>query len=176
MANSKFDSDKAIEAIAYVISQLPDKNKSIYFVVKMFYYADKNHLERYGRQITGDEFAAMRDGPVGSGIYDIIKYVRGDGLYLFPERAKDIFAVENNKNLHLVAEPNLDLLSESDIECLNDAIRAYGDKSFSWIKNDTHDNAWDAADENGSMDLLEIARLLPNADEVVEHLSNPYPD
>ncbi len=38
--------------------------------------------ESFGRLITGDHYNAMKDGPVASNTYDIIKIARGDGRYI----------------------------------------------------------------------------------------------
>ena len=175
MQNTSFDSEKAIAAIAYVTSKMPEENRTIYFVLKMFYFADKYHLERYGRQIINDTYAAMKDGPVSSSAYDIVKHVRGDGRYIGAEHAVNVFGV-NGRNIWNISDPEMDLLSDSEIECLDDSIQNFGHKSFTWIRDFTHDGAWEAADENGKMNLFDIARLLPNSDELVEHLTNPYPD
>ncbi|MCW7083120.1 Panacea domain-containing protein [Escherichia coli] len=71
MLNVRFDSEKALEAILYVASKAPIPD--IYHVGKILYYADRFHLESFGRLITGDHYNAMKDGPVASNTYDIIK-------------------------------------------------------------------------------------------------------
>jgi uncharacterized phage-associated protein len=39
--------------------------------LKLVYFADRYHLRRYGRPITGDEYLAMPYGPVASGAKDL---------------------------------------------------------------------------------------------------------
>ena len=39
-------------------------------------FADKKHLERYGRFITGDTYSAMENGPVPSFAYDVVKCIK----------------------------------------------------------------------------------------------------
>lgn len=39
--------------------------------LKLIYFADRYHLRRYGRPITGDEYLAMPYGPVASGAKDL---------------------------------------------------------------------------------------------------------
>ncbi|WP_255566960.1 MULTISPECIES: Panacea domain-containing protein [unclassified Photorhabdus] len=80
MLSARFDSEKAIESILYVASTAPISD--IYHVGKILYFADRLHLERYGRLITGDNHLAMKDGPVAENAYDIIKVARGDGRFI----------------------------------------------------------------------------------------------
>ncbi len=167
-----FNREKTIEAIAYIANGLPQQNRTKYYVVKMFYYADKYHLERYGRQVTGDNYIAMKNGPVPSGAYDEIKNVaRGSEL---SNHASNIFSVRGNA-INSISSPNLDLFSESEIECFDEAIKVNGSKSFGEIMNETHDEAWHSANENDSISLVAIASMLPNAKELIEHLNDPNP-
>lgn len=41
--------------------------------LKLVYFADRYHLRRFGRPITGDEYYAMTFGPVASGAKDLIE-------------------------------------------------------------------------------------------------------
>lgn len=41
--------------------------------LKLVYFADRYHLRRFGRPITGDEYLAMPYGPVASGAKDLIE-------------------------------------------------------------------------------------------------------
>jgi uncharacterized phage-associated protein len=56
------------------------------------YFADRKHLEKYGRFICGDSYVAMKHGPVPSEIYDILKAVISDTVLSFKpyEAAKKV--------------------------------------------------------------------------------------
>ncbi len=69
MLKIRFDSEKALEAILYVASKAPVPD--IYHVGKILYYADRAHLERYGRLITGDEYKAMIEQNGGKNVGSI---------------------------------------------------------------------------------------------------------
>jgi uncharacterized phage-associated protein len=167
MPNPKFDPRKALEILLYVTQQCRD----IYTALKVVYFADKAHLSRYGRLIAGDRYVAMRHGPVPSGLYDIIKAVRGDGAPLaFGTQAKEAFAIEGN-SINPIRRPDLSVLSESDKECLDQAIREYGHKSFDELKRLSHDAAFDAADENDFIAIEALARSLPNGEALLEYLN-----
>jgi len=72
-----FDREKAIEATLFMAKLLPNPTK--HSISKMFYLADKLHLQEYGRLICGDRYIAMEYGPVPSAIYDMMKVAAGQG-------------------------------------------------------------------------------------------------
>ncbi len=162
------DIHKAIEVLLYVANQVPDT----YNALKVIYFADKHHLGEYGRLIYGDDYVAMRLGPVPSLAYDIVKKMRGDGASWLTLPKSPDFSVEGN-NIVPNRTPELDLLSESDIESLNKAIEQYGKMSFGELRDISHkDEAFRAVDEKDIMSLELIAQSLPNGDEVLEYLRN----
>jgi hypothetical protein len=65
------DETKALEALVLVAKAWPEITP--FFAAKVFFLAEKWHLNRFGRPIIGDTYVAMHDGPVPSAIYDIIK-------------------------------------------------------------------------------------------------------
>ncbi len=69
-----FDEDVAIEVILYIANRVP--HPTFHLIFKIMYFADKAHLERYGRFICGDSYVAMRNGPVPSVTYDMLKGIR----------------------------------------------------------------------------------------------------
>jgi len=73
-----FKAEKSVEAILYIAQNV--KQPTFHSISKMMYFADKVHLEKYGRFICGDNYVAMKHGPVPSGTYDILKVARGDGF------------------------------------------------------------------------------------------------
>lgn len=165
---SRFNVEKAIEVLLYVSQRVQD----LYVALKVVYFADREHLSRYGRLICGDSYVAMQYGPVPSGLYDLVKSVRGDGYCPIDLPLSDAFAVEN-RSIRPKRAPNLDLLSESDIECLDEAIAKYGGLSFNQLKRLTHrDRAFRAADGSGFMSLESIVLSLPDGKLLLEHLND----
>jgi len=169
----KFDPEKAVEVILYIASRAPVRN--IYRVLKLLYFADKAHLEQYGRFICGDSYVAMKSGPVPSGTYDIIRHIRGDGIYSFAEHARHAFAVHENHQISPLRDPDLTFFSESDLECLDLAVKEYGALSGAQLKRLSHDQACRAADENDFIDIEQIARMFPGGEKLIKHLQDPYP-
>jgi uncharacterized phage-associated protein len=170
----KLDIRKAIEAVIYVASKAPIPD--IYHVGKAFYFADKDHLELYGRLICGDRYIAMEAGPVPSAVYDLIKDVRDHRNFSRVYRqALESFSV--SKEDHMVKplrEPKLDCLSESDIECLNRAIEQIGKLPFGELKELSHDGAYLKADRNDDISLTSIIDTLPSSESLKRHISDSY--
>jgi uncharacterized phage-associated protein len=169
----RFDRRKGIEAILYVASRVNDP--TFHRVSRILYFADKYHLAHYGALICGDDYLAMKHGPVPSGIYDILKAVHGDGDFGTGKEAANALTVESGKRVRPLRDPNLNELSESDREALDSAIAEYGQLSFSELTKLSRDSAWDAADENEFMDIVEIARSTPNSEQLVAHIRDPFP-
>lgn len=66
--------------------------------------------------------------------------------------------------------PNMDFFSESDIECLEESIRKYGNMTFDQLKTVSHDQAYLAAGENDFIDIEQIISTFPNAKAVLENV------
>lgn len=164
----RFDSEKAIEVIVYLAEHAPIPD--IYHILKIIYFADKEHLERYGRFICGDSYVAMKHGPVPSATYDIIKYVRGDGYIAFNEHASRSFEVQPDERILPCRPANLDLMSESDLSCLKWAIENVGRLSFDELKKRSHDYAYETADINDFMPVEKIAETFPDGKLLIDYL------
>lgn len=121
------NSDKILDAIYWVVKNYP--NVSDLYISKIFYYADKEHLVKYGRPITGDIYFALKNGPVPSLILNILnsKYEYVDHNLILEFR-KYVHATRTNAKssfsiLEHTPKKNYDFLSESDIECLEFGIK-----------------------------------------------------
>ncbi|ULR31198.1 SocA family protein [Dickeya fangzhongdai] len=171
MLKTRFDSEKALEAILYIASKAPIPD--IYHVGKILYFSDRLHLERYGRLISGDSYHAMKDGPVASNTYDIIKIARGDGRYI--PNGCDVNAIREafsvgGMNVTPLRVPDEDVFSDSDVACIDEIIDKYGNMSFAEIRRISHDRAWESADQNGEMPLEAIAAECKNSELLLSYL------
>ena len=173
-----FDAEKAIEAVVYIAGRC--QNPGFHSISKVMYFADRAHLQRYGRFITGDRYVAMKHGPVPSATYDILKIVRDDEGHLpfdkaVFDRARGAFQVHSSRIVVPKRDPALDLLSRSDRECLDASIKKYGNMSFQDLTDASHDEAWKATGENDIMEIEQIAATLVNGGEIVEYLNDRHP-
>lgn len=168
----RFNLDKVLEAILLVASKVPEP--TLHKISKMFYFADKLHLERYGCVLSEDTYHAMEYGPVPSHIYNIMKYAGGAENLPPTDKSPAIRAamklLADRRTVSALRDPNLDVLSESEVECLLDVINEHGKKSLGRLSDDTHDSAWKSVAENETIPLKAIVDTLPNAEEVSRYL------
>ncbi|MFV3077199.1 Panacea domain-containing protein [Niveispirillum fermenti] len=147
----QYDEKKAVEALTHIASKWP--GVTVFFASKILFFAEKYHLNRYGRPIVADTFIAMPNGPVPSSVYDMIKGrvdLLGD-----PESVFTAIEVGQKSYPQVRARraPDLDVLSPSDVECLDEAIAFCRQYSFSALSSLTHqERAWMEAPVNGPMD------------------------
>lgn len=174
MLRTRFDSEKALEAILYVASKAPIPD--IYHVGKILYFADRLHLERFGRLITGDKYRAMKDGPVAHHSYDLIKIARGRPAVLpqgcDPEEVKRSLCVESKAyNVTALRSADEDAFSDSDLACIDEAIEQYGHRSFTEIRKISHDAVWSSVELNANIPLEIIAENCQDGDKLVAYLT-----
>ena len=150
----KFDFPRTLAAITYIASRgIPDL--TTYKILKIIFLADKYHLVRYGRTITGDKYCALPDGPVPSLIYDIFK--KQVLKTPFTEEGRRILENIKVNKPRFIGNPTFKAikaydateLSKSDIGALNKAINDFGKLSYGQLKKLTHkmaafDRAWSA--------------------------------
>jgi len=175
MAKPKFDHRKALHALLFVVTHLP-RPANLYNVLKCLYYADRKHLQEYGRQIYGETFYALEHGPVPSAAYEIVKYVNGKAKWdlQFPE-AFELLEVDDHY-LSARGAVDTDLLSRSDMACLLDAARKYGAMPFGRLKKLSHQGkAFANADPNGEMKLSDLVDELKGSGAVASHLKDRAP-
>lgn len=163
MLKFNFEPDKALAALLYVSHRLmersvtnPTVTPDIHRISKILYFADQKHLARYGRPILGDFFIAMKDGPVPSETYDMIKSVRGDSTFCPAGDYGQYFDVKGYL-IHPKQEPDLDELSESDLKCINESTIENQDLSFDDLKKKSHDLAYDNASRNDRIPFKKMA-------------------
>lgn len=161
----QFDERKGTEALAYMASKWP--RISIFYASKVLFFAEKKHLNAYGRPIVADTFIAMPNGPVPSTLYDFIKgnlALAGD-----PDAFRD--AIDASDHPRLVAKRpfNPETLSESDLECIDSAIAFCKTKGFGHLSQLTHqERAWAEAFANSAMDYeLFIDEDNPHREEIL---------
>ncbi|MFH1115121.1 MAG: Panacea domain-containing protein [Pseudomonadota bacterium] len=131
-----FNKEKTTAALLH----LADKAGSmdLYALMKMFYWADKEHFQQFGRTITGDEYEAEPYGPLPSKIYyGMINSVRTDNIWDFD--LAEHFVVEDNSVIPR-KQPDYRKLSESDVAVLDRVYARHGDKGFDELEKAAHDD------------------------------------
>lgn len=164
--------DKIVAVVKLVLSNLEDHKCDFHKLFKILYFAERSHLSVYGRPITGDRFVAMKNGPVPSVIYDILKYLREGSIFVSDvDFAKD-FLVEDRYHLKLNNhELNMDILSESEIECLTQSIAENRNLSFDKLTDKSHDVAWSRAEKDDVISLFDIAEAGGANEDMLNYIS-----
>lgn len=136
---------------------------------KILYYAQQQHLVRYGRTIINDTFQARQRGPVCGFVRKGLKLVEHskvleEDFLLFGKniqvtRGKDCQIIKSDER------PDLDELSVSEIKCLDTYIEKFRNMDSEAVSAYSHkDKAWETAYNRAQTDpqlrvmtILEIA-------------------
>ena len=136
---------------------------TVYYIVKTAFVAQQKHLAKYLCPLFYDKIAALQFGPVPSGLYDALKIARGDANTMYFHRNDDLHLVYDSISFSdeiFTADENPDMnyLSSSAIECINEALEVVSSMSFEDIDNATHGNQRNRAYNNpGSKNMSYLA-------------------
>ena len=167
---TQFESRKLIEMVLYILERTGGID--FYHVFKILYFAEMEHLAKWGSRIVPDEFRALKYGPVPSTLYAAIKELNTPKIRLAEELAAVTkFAGEDAPNVLLPKQKaNLKFLSKSEIEALNKSIDENKSLTFTQLMYKSHDEAWSEANRrvngNNIISPVSIAKIL-NADEAI---------
>ena len=164
----RFDERKTINSVLYIAERL--QRKDFHKIFKLLYFSDREHLNIYGRTITGDTYIAMSDGPVPSNLYDIFKSVRGDGYYKDDGKFGQYFSIVDWDLVKTKVQPDLKELSQTDIKCIDNSLRIFGAMSWDEIREKSHDYAWRNTIPNRAIDFSNIIREIGGEDDYIEYL------
>jgi hypothetical protein len=132
----KYNKEKAVEMMIYIVSKVDNCDK--HQLMKTCFFSDLNHLENYGRPITGNRYIKMNYGPVPSEVYHMIQRPLPDEHYI----------EVRGYHLKAVRKANLKKLSKSDIKCIDYAIKLLSDMDFQARTEISHGYAWQSAGLN----------------------------
>ena len=169
---NQFDKKCLIEVMLYILNAT--KGTDIYHVLKILYFAEQKHLVKWGSRITADNFRAYEYGPVADQLYHAIRNSRKLDKDL-PDMLRQVvyFAGDDAPNV-LLARRNADLdyLSKSEIECLDEAIKENANLTFDELKQKSHDTAWQEAyqGEDDLMSAVSIAKAAGANEAMIEYI------
>ena len=102
-------------------------------LVKLIFFADREHLAKYGRPIVGGVYYTLKHGPVCSELLTDIQNSDSDATLPF-QNQNDSYDVSSTGD-HI----NEDFLSESDIEILEAIEQKYGHYDRFKLRDLTHE-------------------------------------
>jgi uncharacterized phage-associated protein len=119
----EFKPEKLASAVAYMAERVPGLTKKQ--ICKLLYFADKEHLLRYGRTITGDRYHALPQGHIPSAGLDVmngrVKHV-GNG----PVQALRKYGQLKGWVFQVSRSPDLKVFSRSDRQVLDKIVAEMG--------------------------------------------------
>ena len=161
----QFSAQKALTAVQWMLQKR--EKLDLHTIAKAAYFADKAHLNQYGRPIFGATYKAMKYGPVPLEIYEMLK---GEALHLFeidretyPWRLDGYWVSRTTDDA-----PDLDELSRSDLRCLEDGFRKSIGMNFNERTAATHGRDWQVA----NMGLMDYADMLDDGPEARERAAD----
>lgn len=137
--------------VLYILKNCPIRvNRNVYYIVKIAFVAQQKHLAKYLCPLYEDKIVALQFGPVPSNIYDALKIARGDSNTMYFHRNDDLHLIFDSISFcdevyTANEEPDMDYLSPSAVECINEAISEISKMDFVQIVNATHGEEWTRA-------------------------------
>lgn len=146
-----FNKAKAINSLILIAQKIANQDgvADKYKALKILYFSELKHLSKYGRLITDDDFATLDHGTTPSASYDLLKK-RDD---------QQSFEIINKYHFRPKVALDADELSESDVECLLEAIDENKNLDFASLKQKAHDEAYNMA-ASKKMRLVPIEYLV----------------
>ncbi len=155
-------------AILYVLKIFPEGVDYIK-LFKILYFAQQEHLVKYGKPIIDETFYALKHGPVPSFSYKVFQASEGkqkmsDDFSIFLEGIK-VNCKDNVVSIFAQTEADMDELSISNIKCLDNSINKHKDIDPYDLSELSHDKAWKEAynraqndPEKNVITLIDIAK------------------
>lgn len=152
MNGFKFNIEKAINSLLYICHSQSGNACDMYNLLKIIFFADSDHLFKYGRPITGDTMFSMKYGPVPSECYDMVK--PGSPFQNYFQNEQNIVEAKQ--------KPNMGVFSQSDIECLDKSISENAGLAFPQLRDKSHTAAYEKTKKEKGLDrpisVIDIAR------------------
>jgi len=125
----QFDREKAIQAISWLVHRNNGEMDKL-TLVKLLFWADREHLAMYGRPIVGGSYYTMDHGPVSSQLLDYLNE---------PPSNKSIFTIDEKHRVITRCPSGQEWLSQSDLDVLDEIYSRYGHLDPFKLRDLTHD-------------------------------------
>lgn len=166
--------EKLIQVVGYVLKKYDNHKENFTKIIKLLYLADRKSLEESGYSITEDSYVSMKNGPVLSGLYDLIKNRYKDKAVQYYWNSK--FATENYDLLQICSFISTGELSKSDMDILDSVDKRFHSVPYQRMIDFVHDprNCPEWKDTQSSIFLSEseILSHLGFSKEEIEYLED----
>lgn len=170
---SEFEQRKLKEMVLYLLNATGGLD--YYRVFKLLYFAERDHLARWGHKMIGDDFCALDYGPVPTQLYDAIKGLNAEKTNLASVLHQDIVFASEDARYVLMPKRVADMgyISESEKEMLDKSINENASLSFEDLLKKSHDIAWkDAYDKkkSGKISIVKMAEAVFADEKTIEYI------
>ena len=165
-----------IKAVLLYIMQSFPQGVDYIKLFKILYFAQQDHLLKYGKVLIEDSFKALKHGPVPTYIYKALQIAERMQL----EGNFDEFLINikvHDKKVYTSAKPDMDYISGADKRCLDAAIEKYKDTDPYDLSDLSHDSAWEEAmariqddPQKNFITIIDIARAGKATKEMVDYI------
>jgi uncharacterized phage-associated protein len=163
MISFTFRPEKFVNAIAYFVANCPTVGRTK--LCKLLYFADKEHLLRYGRTITGDRYYRLEHGPIPTKGLNMLRGMSGPADAALLHQS----LILEKDNIRPKRKPDLKVFSKSDLKVLEEVCAKYGKYSASYLSHLSHkEPAWRKTGENEAIDFALFFEGHPEADNIKE--------
>lgn len=166
----RFDYNQAKDTILYLLSKAPNNKIDRLKLFKIMYFAQMEHLVKYGRLIFVDKFNAYQNGPLPLNLY---KLIRDHNTFEGMVTHQNMYLILKEK----VNTDNLVYLSDSDIECLDKSFDENYSLSKTELSEKSHDLAWLKAFQKGTqqvLDYIDIAKVGGADENIIQYIEEKY--
>ena len=136
MATNTFSFPKILQALYYIQSRAPSSNQDrfdITYLLKIIFFSDRYHLRHFGITATGDDYYAMKKGPMASLTYDLLKG-KLPGNY-----EKHLSSIHKMTEYRIeIKRQEEDELSDSFKEAIDFALKEFGNYGWEKISDISH--------------------------------------
>ena len=151
----QFESMKAIEAAA-VIARCEGKRLSRMRLLKLLYISERRLAKEAARRLINDTLVAMKNGPLHSTVYDMIK-----GTASASASWSRYFTNINPRDVELTREPKLHLLSRLEIQTLQDVVSDFVTMDDWSLSDFTHSfDEWKTSYMEGTSTTIKYRKML----------------
>jgi uncharacterized phage-associated protein len=159
----RFNAEKFVNAVAYLAQACPESSKLT--ICKQLYFADREHLTRFGRPILGDHYYKLPHGPIPTQGLDIL---RGKSSPAWNALLNEYVSVDGQA-VHLKKAANKKVFSKSDLDVLRWVVNHYGHFSASALRAASHNQApWSESEFNSPIDYALFFDDRPGSREMKE--------
>ncbi len=165
-----------IKAVILYIMQCFPEGVDYIKLFKILYFAQQEHLVKYGKVIVDESFRAVKHGPVPTYTYKALQIAEGKPL---EGDFKDFLAgIEvSNKKVYTVQKPDMEYISGVAKKCLDAAIDKYKNADPYDLSDLSHDSAWQEASnrikddpQKNFITIIDMARAGNASEPMVEYI------